>query len=505
MKIKLFCLFLALCALAGLVPVSAEAHPSSQEILASVVKEAGCSEEGEWIEKELLPLAGGGGEDFAYALLGMDKGAKLFSYLQKGRELLSSDSALLGSATRQNLALVLYLGGEDPSSLVAANGEGVMSDVLSLLLFSRGLSSDAGVQQRLLEQQLPDGGWSLRGGASDVDVTAMALRALAVSGKTQEDACVKRALSFLQSAQLPDGTFLSYGVSNCESTAQVLIVLCALGIDPDTDPRFMKDSLSLTDALFSFYREGGFCHTADGAPGTIATGQGLLAAVCRERFFAGKSPLWAMEPAVSSKASSTPVTVPSSSAAAPAFSYRVPATVVVLLLILLAGVVLVLKKKTHLNNFLFVFLCGALLIWGVWGLDFRSSEEYYASAEEGTATGEVLLSVRCDTLCSVDAKGIPQNGVILDCVPIPLMEGDTVYDVLVRGAKLHRLRLEIKGNGALCYIGGIQEIRELQFGELSGWMFFVNGEESGLGCAEVKLCDGDLVEWKYTLQLGKDL
>ena len=55
------------------------------------------------------------------------------------------------------------------------------------------------------------------------------------------------------------------------------------------------------------------------------------------------------------------------------------------------------------------------------------------------------------------------------------------------------------------YISGIDNLYEFQFGDLSGWMYLVNGETPSVGCGEYKLSDGDTVQWLYTCDIGNDL
>lgn len=128
---------------------------------------------------------------------------------------------------------------------------------------------------QILSAQLENGGFALTGEAADPDITAMALQALApyynsekvytLPGK-EEKTTVKMAadaalecLSGLQSAQ---GDFFSWGTQNSESCSQVIIALCALGIDPLCDERFIKNGVTLWDGLMRYRREdGGFLHS----------------------------------------------------------------------------------------------------------------------------------------------------------------------------------------------------------------------------------------------------
>ena len=108
----------------------------------------------------------------------------------------------------------------------------------------------------ILNRQLPDGGWNYQEEAttSDPDMTAMALQALC---RYQEQAKVQQAvnaaLSRLSAMQNADGSYTSYEAVNSESIAQVITACAALGIDPHTDSRFVKNGKSAVDALLTFY------------------------------------------------------------------------------------------------------------------------------------------------------------------------------------------------------------------------------------------------------------
>ena len=137
------------------------------------------------------------------------------------------------------------------------------------------------LMHRILELQLPDGGWSissLMGGASDVDVTAMTLTALAPyyrAGNANVTAAAEKALSFLSASQRNAGDFSSYGIFNTESTAQVLTALTSMGIDPLTDARFIKNGNTVLDGLLTYrLADGSFTHsyTADPDNGAAAAG-----------------------------------------------------------------------------------------------------------------------------------------------------------------------------------------------------------------------------------------
>jgi hypothetical protein len=55
------------------------------------------------------------------------------------------------------------------------------------------------------------------------------------------------------------------------------------------------------------------------------------------------------------------------------------------------------------------------------------------------------------------------------------------------------------------YIEGIANIYEMDAGPLSGWMYKVNGVFPSVGCGRYELKVGDVIEWIYTCDLGRDI
>lgn len=153
-----------------------------------------------------------------------------------------------------------------------------------------------GLVAYILAQQLSDGGWALSGTSADPDVTAMALQALAPyrTGDETVDAAVDKGVQLLSDMQLADGGYSSWGTLNSESCAQVLIALAALGIDPVSDSRFVKNGLTVLDALLAYAVSGGFRHTVDGEADAIATEQALCALTAYARLLDGKTALYDM-------------------------------------------------------------------------------------------------------------------------------------------------------------------------------------------------------------------
>ena len=96
-------------------------------------------------------------------------------------------------------------------------------------------------------------------------------------------------------SQLPSGGFSSWGTANCESCAQVIVALTALGLDPQKEQRLIKNDQSVVDALCTFAVNDGFYHSADLAEvNGMATEQAYYALTAYARFLDGQTRLYDM-------------------------------------------------------------------------------------------------------------------------------------------------------------------------------------------------------------------
>ena len=143
-----------------------------------------------------------------------------------------------------------------------------------------------GIITAILDAQTDEGGFGLSGGTPDVDITAMTLQALAPYYHNDPDVqgSVDRALGWLSTQQNDSGDFVSWGAATAEGTAQTVIALCSLGIDPRTDARFVKNGNSVMDGLLQYQTQSGmFRHTLDGEEDVMATEQAALALIAVQR------------------------------------------------------------------------------------------------------------------------------------------------------------------------------------------------------------------------------
>lgn len=239
---------------------------------------------------------------------------KVVAYVQKN---MGADGVLVDPESRnptvtdnERIILALTAIGKDPANvgdknlLTALQDKDIMkvtdtskTDINGLVmgllaLNSRNYTSDTSwLVQAVLEQQNKDGSWRASADTKpvgDVDMTAMALQALAPyhkdGGNETVNTAVEKALNWLS------GKYRS-GYDSSESCAQVVIALSALNLDANTDARFTKTvegkTLSVLGNLLQYRvaENGGFKHQfADKAVNEMATEQALCAMAAYARF-----------------------------------------------------------------------------------------------------------------------------------------------------------------------------------------------------------------------------
>jgi hypothetical protein len=102
---------------------------------------------------------------------------------------------------------------------------------------------------------------------------------------------------------------------------------------------------------------------------------------------------------------------------------------------------------------------------------------------------------------------VPEDGWILPPTEVVFYGGESVFHVLKRTCKQLGIHMEFENTPIYnsAYIEGINNLYEFDVGELSGWMYSVNGWFPNYGCSRYALKDGDVVEWVYTCDLGADV
>lgn len=496
--------------------VCAEQQKTS-EIIAYNLSESGAETVQEWIDTTLSENAGNGSEWYVIAL---SKGREYnFSAYKVALEAYVESSEIRSATSRQKCALTLLAVGSNSDYIAetmenSIGEQGLMSYVYGLHLLNNGCKSSSHTAESIIEQilsmQLSDGGWAVMGEYGDPDATAMTIQALAPYYNNDETVkkAVDKAVQFLSDKQLDSGGYKSMGKEASESISQVIMALSAIGIDTDTDSRFIKNGNTLFTALGQFQlADGSYCHEIGGTQNYTATVQAFMAYTAYD-----KGNLFVVEkqdkPTAETTAivteiieETTAVTVTDSIDTGVEISYKPLACVIVAAIFLVVCVVLVLLKKNNKKNFIAAAVIAVIAVAVVVFTDFSTAEDYYGiTAEKADPIGTVTLEIRCDTVVGRE-DFIPENGVILAETEYAFEAGETVYDILVEACRANNIQTEFSGG----YISGMNYIYEFDYGELSGWMYFVNGDEASVGCDSYTLSDGDKVQWIYSLEMGNDL
>ncbi|MBQ2271067.1 MAG: DUF4430 domain-containing protein [Firmicutes bacterium] len=127
-----------------------------------------------------------------------------------------------------------------------------------------------------------------------------------------------------------------------------------------------------------------------------------------------------------------------------------------------------------------------------------------------TCTLTITCKTILDNMDDLDPEKIelvPEDGVILAEKTVTFYEGENVFQLLRREAKANKIHMEFEETPIYnsAYIEGIHNLYEFDCGELSGWMYSVNGWYPNYGCSRYQLKEGDQVEWIYTCDLGRDI
>ena len=135
-------------------------------------------------------------------------------------------------------------------------------------------------------------------------------------------------------------------------------------------------------------------------------------------------------------------------------------------------------------------------------------------AEVSDAEYTCTLSISCATildnmdLCKEEKRElVPEDGWILKPMTVTFYEGESVFNILQRTCKQQKIHMEFENTPVYnsAYVEGIHNLYEFDVGNLSGWMYRVNGWFPNYGCSRYQLQNGDVVEWEYTCELGKDI
>lgn len=134
--------------------------------------------------------------------------------------------------------------------------------------------------------------------------------------------------------------------------------------------------------------------------------------------------------------------------------------------------------------------------------------------QDGDAGGTVTISIDCRSLAEDPSKltkpelkkYIPDDGVILKETEYEFKAGQNVYDALEAVCLANDIQIETSEDAVYKsrYIEGINYLYEKDGGKMSGWLFSVNGDVPNYGASKVRLKDGDVIRWFFTVDYSED-
>ncbi len=366
------------------------------------------------------------------------------------------------------------------------------------------------IWEHILTAQLADGGWALSGSTADPDVTAMAISALA-NYQNEEDIAnaIEDAVACLSARQTANGGFKSWGTENSNSTSMVIVALAALGIDADTDSRFIKAGKSPIDALLSY-------KTADNRLGynntnynAMATEQGFRALVAYTKMLAAGTAYNIYNFQDGSTSEPQPVdksNLNAKIADAQALNQADYTAATWSALSTALDIAIAIRDRETANQAevydalknLTAAVNGLKTPDGPGGDTITVSFKLLGDAKHGTEGTRHVYK---------NNPGSFQTWIPATSVTVP--KNSTVYDVFTQVLDDNGLQYdETQAN----YIGGIKApasfgghwLYEFDNGPLSGWMYTVNGTHPSLGLRERVLRDGDIIVWHYTDDYTKE-
>lgn len=316
---------------------------------------------------------------------------------------------------------------------------------------------------------------------------------------------VDSEIPYFSSSQTSNsGAMSSWGADNSNSTAVIISALTAIGINPNTDTRFVKNGKSLIDGLLLF-------RTADNRLGYTNTTynyygseQGLEALGNYRDFLAGGDGCqYAFAASV-----------------APYTSW--PADVR-----LLTDIIVTMPAKTTYNVGE-AFDTSGMAITAVYNGNSAStaaiSTGYMVSPANGTTLGtagvrtvtveyqgisktfNIVVNQDASTpyqVSKVNVRVQSTTGTIAQDSNLVINEGTTtVMDVLRTVLNAAGKTCVIRNGGA--YVASIDGLGEFDGGPNSGWMYNVNNVTPQVPANECELHNGDTVLWYYTLDFTRD-
>ena len=450
------------------------------------------------------------------------------------------NGSIKGDTDYDKVILALSAIGVDPSKLYAADGK-TQFDAFALLNGvshstsawsapytlaalnlpgASGLETDADhLVDALIAAQQEDGSWNEFG---TIDTTANVIAGLSFyAGEAKVDAAIEKGVAYLASQMKSGGVYDGGDGANANSTEMVIIGLCAAGVNPDTDERFIQDGVSVLDGLLSYAVEGntGFGYTDNKSVNDYATEQGFRALIAASQVMkTGKAyNIYdfrdnKVEPGYATWADNCMVnfkTVPADAAvvvkqgdhtisfaqdhdgyydlAAGDYTYTVSRDGYKTK----TGTFTVTEEQaqTHDRQTISVSLTSSSSSGGGSSKDIRVTVKVMVPPEDTTKA----YTYKNDS--SAYSNLVTKNQTVT------VTSGTSVRDAMVQALDDNSIDYVEESNG---YFSSINGLAEFERGKNSGWMYLVNGSLPDVTAQNYELTRNSTVTWFYTDDYTKD-
>ena len=156
------------------------------------------------------------------------------------------------------------------------------------------------------------------------------------------------------------------------------------------------------------------------------------------------------------------------------------------------------------NKKLLLILVGLLVVaMAIAGCSSKKAEKDVPGgpvADDSEPMNTVTVTIECKTLETVDKDlmdSVSDNGVMLSDTEIEIAEDKTVIDLLTE------MGIDFLLSGNL--IDSINGLATGDGGEMSGWLFTINGEFPTESADQVVVNDGDKIAFLFTCDWGEDV
>ncbi len=166
-------------------------------------------------------------------------------------------------------------------------------------------------------------------------------------------------------------------------------------------------------------------------------------------------------------------------------------------------------KKTVILVFLMIFTLSSCT-------GFESVKEYNKRNTTKKSNITATVSIDCKDVIknietldnSVKKSGIiPDNGYFLKDYKASVSKNETAYSLILKVTKSNNIQIDClspeESSYNTAYVKSIGNLYEKDCGKNSGWIFFVNGKSSQVGCSDYYVKNNDVIEFTYICDINK--